>query len=59
MLKKDSPAWQLALKRSRRKSVHSTPVELMDDGRVRMQSTIRGNTWVYTYQELLALEKGV
>lgn len=58
MLKKDSPAWQLAMKRARRKGVHSIPVALLADGRVRMQSNIRGNTWVYSYNELLMLEKG-
>jgi hypothetical protein len=55
MLKKDSQAWQLAVKRSRRKHANSTPIELLADGTVRMQSLIRGNTWVYTLDELKAL----
>lgn len=56
MLKKNSPAWQLAVKRSRRKHSNSVPVELLDNGSVRMQSLIRGNTWVYTPAELFALK---
>lgn len=56
MLKKNSAAWQLAKKRARRKHALSTPVELLADGRVRMFGLLRGNTWLYTYEELLALE---
>lgn len=56
MLKKNSPAWQLAKKRARRKHVLSEPIELLSDGSVRMFSLVRGNTWLYTYEELLALE---
>lgn len=58
MLKKDSPAWQLALKRSKRKDCHSVPVELLPNGNVVMLGTIHGNKWEYSYNDLLLLESG-
>ena len=56
MLKKSSPAWQLAIKRAKRKNCHSVPVELLPNGNVVMLGIIRGNTWEYSYNDLLLLE---
>lgn len=58
MKKKDSEAWCIAKKITRRKHSHSIPVALSDDGqRVQFMSRIRGNTWWYTLRELRLLEK--
>lgn len=54
MLKKNSEAWQLAKKLTRRKYCHHIPIELLSNGNVIMQSTIRGNTWFVTLDELKA-----
>ena len=54
MLKKNSEAWQLAKKLTRRKHCHYIPIELLSNGNIAMQSTIRGNTWIVTLDELKA-----
>lgn len=53
-MKKNSEAWQLAKKLARRKHCHSVPIELLANGNVVIQSTIRGNTWIVTLDELEA-----
>lgn len=46
ILKKNSEAWKLAVKFSKRKGCNYKPVSLSDDGKfVTVQSLIRGNTW--------------
>lgn len=57
VLKKDSKAWALALKTSKRKYINMEPVELLEGERVRWASIIRGNTWVTTLDELIDLER--
>lgn len=52
ILKKDSEAWQLALKLSRRKYIHWTPLHLNEDGSVKVRGLIRGNEWTLTLQDL-------
>ena len=57
ILKKESKAWALALKISKRKYVNREPVELLQGERVRWESIIRGNTWVTTLEELIDIER--
>lgn len=57
VLKKDSKAWALALKISKRKYINREPVELLEGERVRWESIIRGNTWINTLDELIDLER--
>ena len=52
MLKQNSEAWQLAKKLSKRRYSNSIPIELLPDGSVKMQSLIRGNTWLVTLNDL-------
>ena len=54
MLKKNSEAWQLAKKLTRREYCNHIPIELLSNDNVVMQSTIRGNTWIVTLDELKA-----
>lgn len=54
MLKKNSEAWQLAKKLTMRKYCNHIPIELLANGDVVMQSTVRGNTWIVTLDELKA-----
>ena len=60
MGKKDSIAWQLALKLCRRKGSNKKPIELVDNDKVRFASLIRGNTWIYSIKEIeqLLITKG-
>ncbi len=46
MKKKDSALWQRLKKRSRRKGCFYEPIELLPSGSVKVQSKIRGNTWI-------------
>lgn len=57
MLKKNSEAWQLAKKLSRRRYSNSIPIELLPDGNVKMQSLIRDNVWVLSLSELKLLNE--
>jgi hypothetical protein len=52
MLKKNSEAWQLAKKLTRRKYCNHIPIELLPNDNVVMKSIIRGNTWIVTFSEL-------
>lgn len=53
VFKKDSEAWALALRISRRKGVSRRPVGLSADGlTVTMESTIRGNRWECSLEHL-------
>lgn len=52
-LKKNSEAWKLALRISRRKGANRTPIKLSPDGKiVTFRSLIRGNEWKRTLEEL-------
>lgn len=53
-MKKNSEAWQLAKKLTRRKYCNHFPIELLSNGNVVMKSSIRGNTWIVTLNELKA-----
>ena len=57
MLKKNSEAWQLAKKLSRRRYSNSIPIELLSNEDVKMQSLIHGNTWVLSLSELKLLNE--
>ena len=57
LLKKDSKAWQIALKIAKRKHINREPLELLEGERVKWVSIIRGNTWVDTLDELIDLER--
>lgn len=53
-LKKNSEAWKLAKKLTSRKYCNHIPIKLLPNGDIVMQSTIRGNTWIITLDELKA-----
>lgn len=57
MLKKDSKAWQLAVRQSKRKGCFIVPVALLANGDIVLQSTIRGNQWTVTESDLLLKEE--
>ena len=57
MLKKNSKAWQIAKKLSRRRYSNSIPIELLNNGDVKMQSLIRDNVWVLSLSELKLLNE--
>lgn len=46
MKKKDSELWQRLKKQARRKGCFYEPIELLQSGSVKVQSKIRGNTWI-------------
>lgn len=55
--KKESEAWQIATRISKRKGMNKVPVRLSEDGQnVTWQSLIRGNTWTNSLQELKELD---
>lgn len=53
MLKKDSEAWKLAKKLSRRKHVNSKPIELSECGtKVKFVYLLHGNTSWLSFEEM-------
>ena len=53
---KNSEAWILAKKLSKRKSCNWRPIELLDANTVKVYSIIRGNEWVYDLKTLKLLD---